>query len=49
MAAVMDELRRRAMPGSDVALISAPKTEGFYAKFGFACFKPEIPGMRRKL
>jgi GNAT superfamily N-acetyltransferase len=49
MAAAMGELQQRAMPGSDVALISAPRTEGFYAKFGFACFKPEIPGMRRKL
>ena len=49
MTAVMDELQRRALPGSDIALISAPKTEAFYATFGFARFKPEVPGMRRKL
>jgi ribosomal protein S18 acetylase RimI-like enzyme len=49
MEAVMGELARRAAPGSDVALISAPQAIRFYESFSFARCTPDKPGMRRRL
>jgi GNAT superfamily N-acetyltransferase len=48
MEALLTELTRRAAPGSDVALISAPKAVRFYEHFGFARCAPDRPAMRRK-
>ena len=49
MEAIMGELARRAVPGSDVALISAPQAIRFYESFSFERCTPDKPGMRRKL
>ena len=49
MTALMEYLGQNAPAGSDVALIAAPGQVGFYERFGFAVFRPNIPGMRRKM